>query len=277
VLKNGKRKSKPGALRLDVLEAFGAMLAHELNQPLTTILNNAETALRMLESNPERIHEIKEILQDIREADLRTRDFVRAVRGVLCSHKLELSPVDLNAITWDAINLAGSYAVRCGVRIHSKFASRLPKVLGNPPALTRVFLNLLNNSIDSIHQSGAARRQIYIFISHDDRAVRVSIRDTGPGISQENLPNIFHCSFTTKSEGMGLGLPIAQALVQTHHGRIWAEKSLASGGAAFHVALPIPNPSILSRLSKRRANKVVAKVASFDSQTVFITPRRLIR
>ena len=250
-----------------------AMLAQELNQPLTTILNNTETALRILKSNPEQLGELTEILQDIREADLRTRDFVRALRGILCSHNLEMWPVDLNAITWDAINLAGAHAVRHGVQLHSRFAPKLPKIAGNEPTLTRVLVNLLNNSIDAIQHSGAARRLVYIASSHDSSAVRVSVRDTGPGIAKENLGNLFRCSFTTRAEGMGLGLPIAQALVQTHNGRIWAENSLACGGAAFHVEFPIAKASAVSGVPRRDARKLAARIASFDSQNVFVTPR----
>jgi signal transduction histidine kinase len=226
-------------IRTRQTETFVAMLAHEFSQPLDAILHNSEAALHELAARKPRSQETRKTLRSIRGDALRARELCREIRDVIYQQKLVLSPTDLNTAIREAIALATGYARHSRVRIDAELEPDLPAILGNEHHLTRVFLNLLNNGIDSTMQRPARKRRLHVTSCFDGGLEIVTVHDTGKGIAKENAQRVFDFFFTTKKQGMGLGLSIAQSIVQMHKGSIWCEDSDRSEGAAMRVAIPV--------------------------------------
>ncbi|UPJ67704.1 ATP-binding protein [Bradyrhizobium sp. 191] len=213
-------------------------IAHELNQPLGSILTNTETAELMLKSESPNLVEIGEILADIRRDDQRASEVIRRLRSILKKTPFEIANIDLNDTVGEAIRLLS--AVSDGRRIALKFApsTSVLRVKGDPIQLQQVILNLIINAIDAISQAGATEREINVATAQSDAFAEIRIGDSGPGIAPADLKNIFNPFFSTKPQGMGMGLAIVRTIVEAHGGKIAAENQL-SRGALFTILLPI--------------------------------------
>ncbi|MGC2778123.1 MAG: HAMP domain-containing sensor histidine kinase [Bradyrhizobium sp.] len=213
-------------------------IAHELNQPLGSILTNTETAELMLKSESPDLAEIAEILADIRRDDQRASEVIRRLRSVLKKTPFEVIEIDLNATVGEAIRLLS--AVSDGRHIALKYAPspNLLRVKGDPIQLQQVILNLIINSIDAISHAESAEREINVATVRHGACAEIRVCDTGPGIAAEDIENVFDPFFTTKPHGMGMGLAIVRTIVQAHDGKIFAENQ-PSGGALFRIRLPI--------------------------------------
>ncbi|HZF16152.1 MAG TPA: PAS domain S-box protein [Steroidobacteraceae bacterium] len=225
--------------RLAAVGELTAIVAHEVNQPLCAILNNAEAAELMLRSEHPPLAEIREILADIRKDDLRADEVIRSILALVRKREMTLQPTDLNPMVIDALRLAAGDALRRRVRIQSELAEDLPLVCADRVHLEQVILNLLVNGMDAMADVPEAGRQLTVQTRrHDAGSIEVTVIDSGHGISKERMPQLFDSFFTTKSDGMGLGLSIARSIIHGHGGRIWAENG-AGGGAVFHVTVTI--------------------------------------
>ena len=225
------------AQRLTILGEFTAMIAHEVNQPLAAIMSNTETIMNLLEFEQPPMKEIREILSDIRQDDLRANETIRRVRSLLQKREMHMEPFDLNQITSDVLRIITADATRRHVQIRRDFEQGLPLAFGDPAYLQQVLLNLISNGIDAMKDTSESIRQLTVQTKHDhNNTIEVSVTDCGCGIPSEKLPQIFDSFFTTKEEGMGLGLSIARSIIEAHHGRIWAENN-SNGGATFHFAV----------------------------------------
>lgn len=213
-------------------------IAHELNQPLGSILTNTETAELMLKSESPNLVEIGEILADIRRDDQRASEVIRRLRSILKKTPFEIANIDLNATVGETIRLLS--AVSDGRRIALKFApsTSVVRVKGDPIQLQQVVLNLIINAIDAISQAGAAEREINVATARSDAFAEIRIADSGPGIAPADVKNIFNPFFTTKPHGMGMGLAIVRTIVEVHGGTMFAENQ-TSGGALFTIRLPL--------------------------------------
>ncbi|KYK48547.1 ATPase [Bradyrhizobium liaoningense] len=213
-------------------------IAHELNQPLGSILTNTETAELMLKSESPNLVEIGEILADIRRDDQRASEVIRRLRSILKKTPFEIANIDLNDTVGEAIRLLS--AVSDGRRIALKFApsTSVLRVKGDPIQLQQVILNLIINAIDAISQAGATEREINVATAQSDAFAEIRIGDSGPGIAPADLKNIFNPFFSTKPQGMGMGLAIVRTIVEAHGGKIAAENQ-PSRGALFTILLPI--------------------------------------
>jgi signal transduction histidine kinase len=213
-------------------------IAHELNQPLGSILTNTETAELMLKSEAPDLAEIAEILADIRRDDQRASEVIRRLRSVLKKTPFEVIEIDLKATVGETIRLLS--AVSDGRRIALKYAPspNLLRVKGDPIQLQQVILNLIINSIDAISHAESAEREINVATARHGAFAEIRVCDTGPGIAAEDVDNVFDPFFTTKPHGMGMGLAIVRTIVQAHGGKIVAENQ-PSGGALFRIRLPI--------------------------------------
>lgn len=227
------------AARLVLVGEMTASIAHEVNQPLSAILSNADAADMLLSATPPPIEEIRQILDDIRRDDLRAHEIVRNLRKLLTKRELQMEPVDLDEIARTALLLIKADAARRNIAITTALDGSLPTVLGDPIHLQQVLLNLIVNAMDSMAEVPVDDRRLNIVTRRRDaRSVEVSVIDTGTGVKTSELARLFDSFYTTKPHGMGLGLSIARAIVQTHGGNIWAQSNGARG-ATFTFTIPL--------------------------------------
>ena len=225
---------------LDRLAAMGevtAAITHELNQPLEAILHNAEAAELMLESGSASGDEMRQILADIRRIDLRAAAIIQRLRGMLRKKEFEAAPVDLNELTRDTAALVMPVAGSKGVRLTVALAGGSIAILGDRIHLQQVLLNVLLNGIEAMHATPRERRQLDVATLTRNQQVEVAVRDRGNGIPVELLTQIFEPFYTTKGEGMGMGLSIAKTIVEAHGGSI-AARNNADAGATVWFTLP---------------------------------------
>jgi signal transduction histidine kinase/ABC-type uncharacterized transport system substrate-binding protein len=224
--------------RVSTIGELTASLAHELGQPLTAILSNAEAAQRLLESDTADLEEVQAILRDIVEDDQRACDVISRLRSLLKRGPVERVALDLNEVTREVARLVRGDAVARGVSIRLDLAPGLPAVQGDRVELQQVLLNLILNGLDAMRQTSAEERMLVLETVPDGAGgVRVSVRDTGSGIDLDNLDRVFEAFHTTKPEGLGMGLAIARSIVEAHGGRLQAENN-PKHGAVFTFALP---------------------------------------
>ncbi len=230
-------------LHLDRVAAVGAMsasIAHELNQPLGAILLNAETADLLLAENPIDTGQLKEILADIRKSDQRAGDIISHLRVLLKKGPdAELRELDLNDALRGALSTLEPETRRRGVLVKVQHAQGALPVRADPVHLEQVMLNLVTNAMDAMENREAGERVLAVRTAPIGSAeVIVSISDSGTGIPENKLNDIFDAFYTTKSRGTGLGLSIVRTIVANHGGKIWAENQ-SGGGAVFRFTLPL--------------------------------------
>ncbi|MBK1722978.1 histidine kinase [Thiocystis violacea] len=229
------------ASRLAVAGELTASIAHEINQPLGAILNNADAAELILDSGPASDHTRREalraILADIRHDDLRASEVIRRLRGLLAKHQVERQVFDLREATTDAVHLLRIEARRRRIEFILRVTPTPATMVGDRIQIQQVVIILLINAMDAIGDLPDDRRQVVISIEERLKRFLLSVRDRGCGIASEHPRQMFDSFFSTKHAGMGLGLSIAQTLVNAHKGRIWAEPT-PDEGALFHVELP---------------------------------------
>lgn len=227
------------AARLVLIGEITASIAHEVNQPLSAILSNADAAEMLLGASPPPIAEIRQILDDIRRDDMRAHEIVLNLRKLLTKRELQMESVNLDEIVQMTLLLVRADAARRGVEIRTTLDGGLPRVLGDPVHLQQVMLNLIVNAMDSMTDVPAGDRRLHITTrQRDGRSVEVCVIDTGTGVKTSELARLFDSFYTTKPHGMGLGLSIARAIVQTHGGNIWAQSNGARG-ATFAFTIPV--------------------------------------
>jgi signal transduction histidine kinase len=223
--------------RLAVVGELTASIAHEINQPLGAILANAEAAEILLESPVPTLDSIREILADIRSDDARATEVVRRLRSLLRKRELEIRPLDFNELVRDTLRFVAFDARRRGVDIFAVLAPSLPQVQGDKLHLQQVLLNLILNGMDAMAETPETKRHLSVATKPDAKGgIECSIEDSGRGIPAESLDKLFESFFSTKPNGVGLGLSIARSIVEAHRGRIWAENK-PGGGAIFHLVL----------------------------------------
>lgn len=232
------RRSLAHTMRLATLGELTASIAHEVNQPLGAILSNADAAEMLLDSDAPPLAEVRQILADIRRDDLRASDVIQRVRSLVGRREVQRVPLDLNEVVDGVLRLVAHDAQRRGVAIVRDLAPGLPPVCGDRVQLEQIMLNLLLNAMDAMKDTPVATRQIALATMHPGAGtVLVRIRDSGHGIAPDRLPRIFDSFFTTKEDGMGLGLALARSIAESHGGRITAENNPA-GGATFSLLIP---------------------------------------
>lgn len=222
---------------------LAASIAHELNQPLGAIYNNAGAALMLIKADPPKLEEIAEILGDIQQDDKRASDVIARIRKMLSKAKIEMADLDLNEAIGDVMKMLAADAAARGVSLKVDLAPGLPRVHADRVQVQQVILNLAINAMEAMHEQPMAKRELVVrSVRADGKEAEVTIADSGVGISPEMLPRVFDPFVTSKPSGMGLGLSISRAIVEAHGGAIRAE-NLPAGGAAFHFTLPFTSGS----------------------------------
>jgi signal transduction histidine kinase len=213
-------------------------IAHELNQPLGSILTNTETAELMLKGASPNLDEIREILADIRNDNQRASEVIRRLRSVLKKTPFEIRDVDLNVTVREVIGFVRALADGRDIALKYAPAATGLHIRGDPVQLQQIILNLIINAMDAISGAQAKDREVSVTTVRSGACAEIRVGDTGPGIAASDLQNVFDPFFTTKPQGMGMGLAIVRTIIEAHHGQIVAENR-PSGGALFTVTLPI--------------------------------------
>ena len=229
------------ATRLAMVGELTGMVVHDLSQPLSAILCNARAAELMLQnSNPPALKEIPDILAGIRNDTQRASETVHRMRTLLRQRQLELKPLDFGELVDEVLHIVSGEAARRRVQIKTELADQSPPINGDRVHLQQVLLNLILNGMDAMANTPDSKHSLLIRTAQKADEIEVTVSDTGQGIPLERLPHIFDSFFTTKKEGLGLGLSICKWIVEAHRGRILAEND-ASGGATFRFTLPTNN------------------------------------
>ena len=215
-----------------------ASIAHEINQPLGSILMNAESADAILQSSSPDIAELKDIVKDILQDDRRASEVIRRMRSLLTKAPFELKSLDLNDVAREAVEFLSTLAVARRVEVMSLITPNALPILGDRIQLQQVILNLVVNGVDAMTDTPTENRTVSIRTSRVENFAQLSVSDRGPGIPEDKLKEIFDPFFTSKAEGMGMGLSIARTIIEAHHGLIWA-KNRDHGGASFRIKLPL--------------------------------------
>ena len=225
--------------RVSTLGELAASLAHELSQPLGAILRNTEAAELMLQEPAPDLQELRAIVTDIRADDQRAGNVIDRLRSLLKRRSLDLQPVELQGVITEVLSLVHADAAARRVKLGYSASPGLLRVQGDRIHLQQVLLNLLVNAMDAL--AGAAPRERNVQLTAhpiDPGMVEVRVSDNGPGIPAELLERLFEPFFSTKPNGMGMGLPVSKTIIEAHQGRIWAENR-PEGGACFCFTLPV--------------------------------------
>ena len=224
--------------RVAVLGELSGSLAHELNQPLTAILSNAQAASRMIAQGIDTREEIQEILSEIIAEDKRAGEVIRKMRGLHKKGEVRAEPLDLVETVDEVVRLLHSDLLGRGVTVSTDFEAGLPRVQADRVQIVQVLLNLITNGCDAMDEKSSEDRLLLLSAARQNaELVQVSVADNGSGIDPADLERLFEPFVTTKSTGLGLGLAVCRTIVGAHGGRIWATNN-ADRGAAFHFTLP---------------------------------------
>lgn len=227
--------------RVATVGELTAAIAHELRQPLAAIRAHAEAGAMLLDRTPSDSSEAREVFRDIISDDLRAVEVLDHMRALLRAGDSVAAPVDLNEVCERAEELLVQDAARRGVQLRLSLEPKLPPVIGDAVQLQQVVLNLALNAMDAAQASPRAR-EVVLGTSAGSGEVEIFVRDTGPGLSPEVRARIFEPFFSTKAQGLGMGLAIVRTIVEKHRGRVLAENGDA-GGAVFRARLPIADPA----------------------------------
>ena len=225
--------------RVALVGELSASIAHELNQPLAGILTNAGAGEFLIDHGDADLKEIRELLADISADARRASDVVRDIRGMIKKEQVIRRRINLNDVVTNVVRIIGSDALLHGCELKTSLEAALPMVEADPVQIQQVLINLIMNAFDAMRDTPISKRRIEIITRENGHeAVDISVRDYGSGISEEMKNRIFEQFFTTKPEGLGMGLAIVRSIVEAHAGALDAENAEGEG-TRFHFTLPI--------------------------------------
>ena len=223
--------------RVATLGALTASIAHEINQPLGAIVNNANAGLRWLTAN--NLHEAQASAALVVADGHRASDILARIRAMVRKAPPDKHWFDVNEALRDVLALTASEARKHGVSIDSRLSDDIPRVCGDRVQVQQVALNLVVNAIQATADTAASPRRVTVSSRvADETTVHISVRDVGMGIEPEQLDRLFEPFYSTKPDGLGMGLAISRSIVEEHQGRLWATMNI-DRGATFHFTLPL--------------------------------------
>ncbi len=223
-------------------QADAAMLAgsiaHEINQPLAAIVSNGSAGLRWLDRESPNVERAKATLNNIVQAGRRAGEIVESLRAISKKENQTRAPLSLNELIRDVLLSVATDLEGHHIAVRITLDESIPEVLANRVQLQQVLLNLINNAVEAMESIDANSRLLHLRTERDEsQNIVVSVQDSGPGIDPQNIKRIFDRFFTTKTEGMGMGLAICRSIIEGHNGQLWAEAS-PQQGSLFRLSLP---------------------------------------
>jgi signal transduction histidine kinase len=226
------------ANRVITVGQFTASIAHELKQPLAAVVTAGDAGLLWLGRHPPEIEEVKQSLERIIIDANRASDIIGRIHSLVKKDAARRGTVDVNDAILEVITLIHSEVVKNGITMQTRLADQLPRIQGDRVQLQQVMLNLIINAIQAMSGLAQGIRELHISAeSTESDGVRVAVRDSGPGLTEENLQRLFEPFYTTKPSGMGMGLSICRSIIEDHGGRLWATGH-ALQGAVFQFTIP---------------------------------------
>ena len=225
--------------RASELGEMAAALAHEVDQPLTAILSNAQAAQRFLAQEPPALGDLRELLAEVVADSVRAHAIIRKMRQSVRREPPESGPIDAGALVREAVRLLRRETRAARATMSASVAHSLPQLRGDAVHLQQVLVNLLSNALDAVEDCDEAQRSVSLEVTAtaDRGKVCIAIRDQGPGVDAEQFATLFKPFVTSKPDGLGLGLSISRTIVTAHGGKLWAERN-ADRGMTFHIELP---------------------------------------
>jgi signal transduction histidine kinase len=237
-----QRRTLAHLARVAMLGQLSGALAHELNQPLSAILNNTDAARRLLRSQPLDTAELAAILEDIASEDRRAAQVIRHLRAFFRRGETNVQSLDAGEIVREVMQLAHEEIIGRRVVATTSVEPRVLPFMGDRVELQQVLLNLVLNGCEAMSANPAGERTLSVDVRDDDGFVRFSVRDRGTGIASDVMERLFEPFVTTKPDGLGLGLSISRTIISAHGGRLWAENN-ADRGTTLHCLLPRAGPA----------------------------------
>ena len=223
--------------RFAAMGELTGLIAHEINQPLAAIATGGSAALRWLAAQPPNLEEAREAIQGtIREAT-RASEVIGRIRALLQKAQPQMKRLDLNAVIREVVILAEAELAGGGVTVQTELAVDAPAVLGDPIQLQQVILNLFLNAIDATSSIKDRPREVFVNSAAHPDGVLVQVRDSGPGVAPQHVERIFDSLFTTKPQGIGVGLSLSRSIIEAHGGRLWTVPQ-PNHGAVFEFTIP---------------------------------------
>lgn len=224
--------------RLSTMGEMASGIAHEINQPLTAILSYNQACIRMLKDEEFDSEEVMRAMNMAAGQAKRAGEIITRLRSFVKKQPTSSSQVNINQVVTDSLFLVDHVLRDSQVAVHTDFQHPMPQIAADSIQLEQVILNLIRNAIDAMADAAVTDRRIWVSTRHIDDTVHIDVRDNGPGIPEEVLPQLFHPFFTTKVKGMGLGLTISQSIIEAFEGKISA-RNADTGGAIFSLSLPV--------------------------------------
>lgn len=226
--------------RVTTMGQLSASIAHEVNQPIAATVTNAQAALRWLRAEPPDLDEVRASLSRIVEDGKRAGNVIGGIRALIHKVPSRKDWFDLNEAILEMLVLTRSEALKHGISLQTRLAPDFPMVQGDRTQLQQVILNLILNAIEAMDDLDDGTRELSISTGTEaGGGVRVTVRDSGPGLDPADVERVFQAFYTTKPKGMGMGLAICRSMVEAHGGRMWASANETGGGAVFQFTLPL--------------------------------------
>jgi PAS domain S-box-containing protein len=233
-----ERQALAHANRIMTMGQLTASIAHEVNQPIAAVVTNAQAALRWLNMQPSDPEEVRQALDRIVRNGRRAGDVIGRIRALVAKAATRNDQLDINEVMLEVIALTRSELRGSGTSLQTQLANRLPLILGDRIQLQQVMLNLIFNAVEAMSGSGDGSRELLIRTEQDGPVgVLVAVQDSGPGLKPESVDRLFDAFYTTKPDGMGMGLSICRSIIEAHGGRMWATANVPQG-AVFLFNLP---------------------------------------
>jgi len=225
--------------RVTAMGQLAASISHEVMQPITAGINNAEAALNWLRAQPPNLDGVRDALGEAVKEGTRALDVIGRIRALIGKAPPRKDACDVNEVILEVVGLTRGETAKHNISVLTQLTEELPRIRGDKVQLQQVILNLIINAVDAMSSIGKGSRALSISTGKDVGGVLVTVRDSGPGISPENHERLFDAFYTTKADGMGMGLSICRSIVEAHGGRIWASRDFGQG-ATFQFSLPLP-------------------------------------
>jgi PAS domain S-box-containing protein len=228
------------ANRVATMGQLTASITHEVNQPITAAVTYASAARRLLSAEPPNLHEVDDVLSLIVKEGNRAGEVVGRIRALIKKAPARKDAVEINDAILEVIALTRTEAANNSVSVRTQLAEGLPRVQGDRVQLQQVLLNLIINAIEAMRDGGEAKRELLICTRNEPDGVLVEVRDSGPGFAPADTDRVFEAFYSTKPNGVGLGLSICRSIIEAHDGRLWASPNVPRGAAFGFIAPAYP-------------------------------------